>query len=151
MDRRRIRQATAADIDQLVSLLRYLFGIEEDFRFEAERQADGLRLLLDSPGAVVMAAADNGVVVGMATGQLLISTAEGGPSLLVEDLVVTPSFHGRGIGAALLDALTAWGRLHGAGRLQLLADRNNHHALLFYQKRGWRQTRLICLRRYADQ
>ena len=44
----------------------------------------------------------------MITGQLLVSTAEGGTSALVEDLVVAESHRGRGVGAGLLAEIERW-------------------------------------------
>jgi GNAT superfamily N-acetyltransferase len=83
----------------------------------------------------------------MASIQTLISTAEGGPVGLVEDVVVAKSWRGRGIGQNLLEALGDWARQHGLTRLQLLADRHNRNALDFYAKDGWQPTALICLRK----
>ena len=88
-----------------------------------------------------------GAVVGMGTAQLLISTAEGGVGALVEDIVVDTQWRGRGIGRKLVAALERWALDHGATRLQLLADRTNFSALDFYDRIGWRPTRMICLRR----
>lgn len=133
----------------MVLLLRQLFAIEEDFTFDADRQQKGLELLLDSANGVIMVAVEKQAVVGMGSGQLVISTAEGGPSLLVEDVVVQPSRQGRGIGTRLLQTLGEWGAKRGAGRMQLLADRHNAVALDFYHRRGWQQTQLICLRKFV--
>lgn len=85
----------------------------------------------------------------MATAQLLISTAEGGPALTIEDVVVAPLHRRQGLARQLLAHLALWGESQGARRLQLLADRDNTLALLFYQRLGWRQTQLICLRAYG--
>ncbi len=85
-------------------------------------------------------------VVGMVTTQLVVSTAEGGPAALVEDMVVAPDHRMRGTGRWLLRAAEAWARERGATRLQLLADRNNDPALRFYRRMGWRSTDLVCLR-----
>lgn len=144
-----IRPATGADIPAMVELLRLLFSIEEDFAFAPERQRKGLELLLASGEAVVLVAEDLQEVIGMATGQLLISTAEGAPSLVAEDVVVVPAHRGKGIGSALLQQLAGWGRQRGARRMQLLADRTNHPALAFYRRQDWATTRLICLRKYS--
>jgi GNAT superfamily N-acetyltransferase len=95
----------------------------------------------------VQVAEAEGTVVGMGTAQLLISTAEGGLVALVEDIVVDTQWRGRGIGRMLVSALEQWASLHGATRLQLLADRTNFSALDFYDRIGWRPTRMICLRR----
>lgn len=144
-----IRPATAADIPAMARLLDRLFAIEVDFAFSPERQQRGLELLLAAPQAMVLVAeAASGGVVGMATAQQLISTAEGGPSLLIEDLVIAPDWRGHGIGTALVDTLAAWGQGLGATRMQLLADRTNAPALHFYRQRGWQETQMICLRKF---
>lgn len=134
----------------MVELLGRLFAIEADFTADAGRQRRGLALLLQQPLACLMVAEDAGRVVGMCSGQLTISTAEGGFALLVEDLVVAADFRGRKIGPRLLDAVAEWAAGHDAFRMQLLADRDNASALTFYQRTGWTETALICLRRYRQ-
>ena len=142
-----IRLGRPDDLDALVDLLRLLFGIEADFDFDAARQRQGLVMLLAHEKAVLLVAERAGQVIGMCSGQLTISTAEGGFSLLVEDVVVAKSWQGRGIGRELMTALEQWGASRKVGRLQLLADRNNAAALEFYRKLGWQPTELICQRR----
>jgi len=102
--------------------------------------------VLDNDRGGILVAEEAGQVVGMCTGQVVISTAEGGPAVLVEDMVVDSAHRGRGIGRALMAAMAGWGLEQGATRLQLLADKNNFPALSFYQRIGWRMTALICLR-----
>lgn len=142
-----IRWALRKDIVSLVALLEELFSIEEDFTFDAERQRRGLELMLESPLSCVMVAEAGNSVVGMCTGQLTISTAEGSASLLVEDVVVNEEWRGKGIGRQLLDRLAQWAAEQGANRMQLLADRTNKAGLDFYARSGWQQTQLICLRK----
>jgi GNAT superfamily N-acetyltransferase len=132
----------------MVALLGELFSLEADFRPDPARQRRGLALLLEDRlrrAAIVAEAGDQ--VVGMVTGQLVVSTAEGAASVLVEDMVVMEGRRGAGIGRRLLDAIEGWAAARGATRLQLLADRENHPSLRFYEARGWRPTRLVCLRR----
>ncbi|WP_028319061.1 GNAT family N-acetyltransferase [Desulfobulbus elongatus] len=145
-----VRPARPQDLEPMVGLLRLLFTIEEDFGFDAVKQRQGLALLLNDDRACILVAEEAGQAVGMCTGQLVISTAEGGPAVLVEDVVVAPEHRGRGTGRALMDALTGWARERGATRMQLLADKNNPPALAFYDRLGWGSTALICLRRYID-
>jgi GNAT superfamily N-acetyltransferase len=142
-----IRRARPADIDELVDLLRILFTIEADFDFDATRQRRGLALLLALNSAIILVAEADNRVIGMCTGQLTISTAEGGLALLVEDVVVVEAWQGQGVGRKLMKALGKWARARNVERLQLLADRNNPAALEFYNKLGWQSTALICLRR----
>jgi GNAT superfamily N-acetyltransferase len=144
----RIRSATPADLPALVALVGELFAIEADFRPDPARQRIGLALLLaDRERSAVLVAERSGQVIGMVTAQLVISTAEGALSALVEDMIVDARHRGEGAGRALLGAIEAWAHGRGAMRLQLLADRDNAPALAFYERLGWRGTRLVCLRR----
>lgn len=143
-----IRPARLADLESLVELLQMLFELEQDFEGNPSRQQQGLRMMLDNPNGCVMVAQGDGQVIGMCSGQLLISTAEGGPALLVEDVVVREPWRGRGVGRLLMEAISAWAQDKKVNRLQLLADRNNTAALEFYRCLGWQGTELICLRSF---
>jgi len=92
-----------------------------------------------------MVAELDGQVVGMCTGQILVSTAEGGLAVVIEDLVVDEPHRGRGVGRSLLTEVEKWASAQGAKRLQLLADKNNSPALAFYNTMKWCSTQLICL------
>ncbi len=145
-----VRKAELRDVGRLVRLLEALFKIETDFSFDEARQRAGLKLLLDSGKDCVLVAEHEGEVIGLCSVQTVISTAEGGRSGWVEDLVITEEFRGRGIGRLLLKQLDAWALDNGLTRLQLLADRNNTRALDFYRKLGWASTSLIALRRFPE-
>lgn len=142
-----IRPAHFKDLAALSSLLEELFSIEEDFRFDEKVQRRGLERMLDNQDGIVLAAEAYGELVGMCTGQLLVSTAEGGPSVLVEDVVVEKPWRSRGVGKKLLQSIGQWAREQGATRVQLLADQTNLPALAFYEHLGWQRTQLVCLRK----
>jgi GNAT superfamily N-acetyltransferase len=144
-----IRNARPDEIAALVALLEQLFAIETDFKIDVERHRRGLSMMIDGCGKhrCILVADVEGLVVGMGTAQMLVSTAEGGPVALLEDIVVDAKWRGRGLGHQLMEGLEAWSVRHGATRLQLLADRTNFSALDFYDRIGWRPTRMICLRR----
>lgn len=147
----RIRSAKPEDLDRLVSLLAALFSIEEDFVCDEPKQRRGLMLMLENARGCVLVAEAEGEVVGMCSGQLLVSTAEGGLSLLVEDVVIHEQWRGLGVGRLLIEALSGWAKANKVSRLQLLADRNNIPALDFYRCLGWQMTELICLRAFMPQ
>ncbi len=141
-----IRNAIYQDIDALVCLLSRLFFLERDFTFVPDHCRRGLTLLLETPELGVIKVAEScSQVRGMVTGQLSVSTACGGMSLRVEDMIVDPYARKRGIGKALLQAVSEWGENHGAVRLQLLADITNNDALDFYAHLGWESTFLTAL------
>ncbi|MDH4162118.1 MAG: GNAT family N-acetyltransferase [Nitrospirota bacterium] len=143
-----VRPARPGDIPRMAELLADLFALESDFTPQREQQIDGLSYLLADPiGRTRVFVAEHAcTVVGMASVQMLISTAEGGRVGIVEDVVVELKYRRRGIGALLLRELVDWSKQKGLRRLQLLADHDNRRALDFYHKNGWVGTNLICLR-----
>lgn len=144
----RIERALDADVPAMTALLHELFAVERDFSASRVRQVRGLELLLAMPPerAVALVARSEGAVVGMTTGQLVVSTAEGAPSLWIEDVVVAASSRGQGVGRALLRGVLEWGARQGATRAQLLADQRNEAALAFYGRIGWSRSNMVMLR-----
>lgn len=144
-----VRHAVRDDIPGLIILLSALFSIEADFTPNPEKQKHGLLAMLEGCGEhrCIKVAEVNGEIVGMGSIQIVLSTAEGGPVGIVEDIIVKKNQRRLGIGKRLLEEIEAWSDCHGLLRLQLLADRNNLPALAFYEKSGWSRTNLICLRR----
>lgn len=147
-----IRQAVREDISQMCGLLSELFSIEADFAVDVEKQSRGLGLLVNgaSGSSIVLVAEKAGEVVGMCSVQKLISTSEGGPVGLLEDLVVKKKNRGGGIGRHLLEAASNWCIQQNYLRLQLLRDNDNISALRFYEINGWKDTNLVCMRIYPD-
>jgi GNAT superfamily N-acetyltransferase len=144
-----IRPARITDLPDLVDLLCQLFTIETDFALDPVRHARGLRWLLRharrGTAAVLVAEVDQ-EVVGMATVQTVISTAEGTRSGWIEDVVVRDGWRRNGIGGLLMDEVRRWARAAGVTRLQLLADQRNRPAFDFYQRDGFSRTNMVCLR-----
>jgi GNAT superfamily N-acetyltransferase len=144
-----VRQATSDDIPAMCYLLCELFSIESDFSPDREKQAAGLSLLLaDKSGASIVLVADKGnEIVGMCSVQTLISTAQGGPVGVLEDLIVRKDHRRNGIGTRLLSEIFRWCDTKNISRLQLLRDSDNRNALIFYDDNGWSSTRLVCMRK----
>jgi ribosomal protein S18 acetylase RimI-like enzyme len=145
----KVRPARISDLPTLVELLCQLFSIETDFAVRPTRHARGLRLLLGAVRrgrAYVAVAESRGEVVGMATVQVVVSTAEGTRSGWIEDVVVREDLRGVGIGTMLMADVAHWARANNLARLQLLADRRNRLALTFYDRLAFQTTNMICLR-----
>lgn len=151
MDSLHIRPAQISDISSMVQLLKSLFALEEDFQFNPDKQEAGLRLLIEREQSVVLIAEKNNSVAGMCTGQIVISTAEGGPAMLVEDVVVHEKMRKQGIARTLLQNLMDKAAQLGVSRLQLLAAQNNTRAVSFYRHLGWHPTQLTCLRTHIPK
>ena len=151
----KIGPAQAGDIPRLVDLLNDLFGIELDFTSDTSRQTRGLEFLIAEAGKsdrlmVAVARDEQGAVIAMGSAQLVISTAEGASSAWFEDIVVHPDYRRRGLGKQLLDHLLAWAKTRGATRAQLVTDKENQGAELFYNGVGWETTRLGVRRRFIE-
>jgi GNAT superfamily N-acetyltransferase len=144
-----VRPARAGDIPGMCDLLYELFSVEADFIPDREKQFRGLGLFLEdaADSSLVLVAAKGAEIVGMCSVQAVISTAEGGPVGLVEDLVVKQDQRGKGTGSRLLSGVAKWCAAKGISRLQLLRDKGNAEALSFYAANGWSSTDLVCMRK----
>lgn len=140
--------ATAADLDTMAGLLGELFALEADFKPDRARQLAALNWILDHPAhGRLFVARDGGRVVGMANALISISTAEGGPVLILEDVILAASHRGGGHGRRLVEHVLAWARSQGMSRATLLADRDNAAALAFYERLGFAESAMAVRRR----
>lgn len=143
-----IRRALEADIEEMSRMVGELFALEVDFAVDSVKQERGLATIVGSKSAAAFVAEEaKGRLVGMLTAQLTISTAEGGPSGLLEDLFVEEGFRRSGVARTLVAAAEEWCAEHGATRVQLLADRENESALRFYDAIGYSPTRMVARRK----
>jgi len=131
-------EACREDLPQLVELLGMLFSQEADFSPDADKQARGLAAILDNPLiARIHVVREGGRVLGMLALMNSISTAEGGPAVWLEDLVLRPECRGRGLGRALLRHAIAVARAEGQLRISLLTDARNERAQALYASEGF--------------
>lgn len=140
--------ATAVDLEAMADLLTELFALESDFSPERDKQLRGLRLILDNPQLgrlFVLRTGDQ--VAGMANALLTVSTAEGAPVLLLEDVIVKAQWRGCGLGRQLVEHIFDWALAAGITRVTLLADQNNAPALAFYSRLGFTSSAMCVLRR----
>lgn len=146
----RIRCATLDDIAGMSELLRNLFAVEKDFTWDPRLQSRGLRMLICRAmhgDAAVKIAESADAVVGMGTCQIRVSTAIGGFSGVIEDIIVADQWRRRGAGRQILAALTRWAREQGCQQVQLLADNENTSAHAFYTRQGWCRSSMECWKR----
>lgn len=143
-----IRQGQSHDIERMCDLLEQLYAIEADFNFEREKQVQGLTLLLQEYSRCrIFVAEIKQQVVAMCSVQLVISTAEGGLSAWLEDVVVDTAHRQTGVATALLASVEQWCRDHRILRMQLLADEHNRLAQKFYIQGQWQPTQLRAWRK----
>lgn len=140
--------ATEDDVPVLATLLGELFVMERDFVPDRDKQERGLRHLLAHPelGRVFVVKMD-GHIIGMASLLFTVSTAEGGPAAILEDVFIDAGHRGTGIGSGLIEQVLRWAQSHGYLRVTLLADRNNAPALRFYERLGFTLSNMLVYRR----
>jgi len=140
--------ATTADLEAMADLLAELFTLESDFRPARDKQLRGLRLILENPpiGRLFVLRIDDRVA-GMANALITISTAEGCPVLLLEDVIVSAKYRGRKFGRRLVEHVLDWARANNMPRVTLLADRDNAPALAFYERFGFEPSAMRVLRK----
>jgi GNAT superfamily N-acetyltransferase len=139
--------ARADDLPAMAELLDELFTLEADFQPDRPKQIAGLRHILADPsrGRLFVLHID-GRVAGMANALVTISTAQGRPVVLLEDVIVAPAHRRRGLGRALVSHVLDWARAQGLARITLLADRDNAAALAFYARLGFAPSAMTVLR-----
>lgn len=140
--------ATYDDLPAMADLLYELFTLESDFQPERDKQLRGLRLILDTPALgrlFVLRCGDK--VAGMANALITVSTARGAPVVLLEDVIVSRAFRGRGLGRRLVEHVCAWAKAAGMGRVTLLADQDNAPALAFYAELGFEESAMVVRRK----
>jgi len=142
-----ISQAKPIDIKPMAALIKELFTIESDFPIDENKQIQALSMLVPDAMCDVIVAKVDDVIVGMATMQPVISTAEGGYVGIIEDVVVTRAYRGKHIGSRLIAFLEASATKKGFKAVKLVADRTNADALHFYKSLKFSQTQLMMLRR----
>ena len=143
----RIEPATLDDLPELVELLHDLFSMEADFVPDKDKQARGLRLILEQPsrGRIFVLRNDH-QIIGMVNLLITISTAEGGFVLLLEDVVVRRDHRGQGFGSMLLEHAVKFAKQKNFLRITLLTDRGNDASKRFYLERGFIESDMIPLR-----
>lgn len=132
-----LRDATPADVDVVLSLIRALARYEK-LEHEVVATPELIRdaLFSDPPRAHGVIADAGGRAVGFAIWFYNFSTFVGRPGLYLEDLYVEPAFRKLGIGRAFLKYLAARAAREGCGRLEWAVLNWNEPAIKFYEQLG---------------
>lgn len=143
----RIEPATIEDMRQMVELLIALFKEEADFNPDKSKQEQGLRMILEQPksGRIFVLRTDH-QIIGMINLLFTISTAQGGPVILLEDLIIHPEHRRQGYGGRLLEHAVAFAKKKDFKRITLLTDKISAESQQFFQEHGFRFSSMIPMR-----
>lgn len=133
----RIRAARADEAGDVLEMYEWLFAPPgyTPQAWDPERARGALAdAVAGDRSAVLVAEADDGRLVGIATAYLDLDSVRYGLRCWIEDLAVDPAQRSQGIGKALLDAARDWAREHGATHLELDTGLARTDAQRFYDR-----------------
>ncbi len=146
-----ITAATLNDLPALCSLLNALFTQEAEFQPDEAAQRRGLTRIITQPDVgLIVVAREGGQVRGMVNLLYTVSTALGERVALLEDMVVSPSRRGTGLGRQLLQGAIGLARAQGCRRITLLTDGDNVAARRFYEREGFSVSGMVPYRLALD-
>ena len=119
-------------------------GLIGELGYQIDRGAPFERIftsMLADPSHTLLVAESEGVVVGFAGWSRVPSLHLCGQTLLLDELAVAASARGKGVGKALLAALSAAAQELGAVRIKLTTNRaRESYRRGFYLKNGYTET-----------
>ena len=135
-----IREATPDDLPTIGRMIRALaeFEREPDAVKATPEQLDDALFGPDAVASALIALDDAGEPAGFALWYRSFSTWEGVPGIYLEDLYVSESQRGSGLGRALLSSLARIVVHRGWSRLEWAVLRWNSEAIAFYDTLGGR-------------
>lgn len=145
--------ATLSDVPDLCRLLDLLFEQEAEFKPDLAAQTLGLEIIINNPNiGTIIVARNNGELIGMVNILYTVSTALGARVGMLEDMVVSKSARGCGVGSKLIEFALQYAAEQGCKRMTLLTDHDNEAAHSFYQKHGFSRSSMVVFRKsMADQ
>lgn len=139
-----IRPATEADLPSIKPLLQELMDAMEDTEgFDVERAVENCRVLIKDPAHHMLVAKDKGKVVGFVNFTTRKTVLHPGPSGLIDELIVSKSHRGRGIGKELLLAAIEKCRELGCCEVEVSTEKSNSGARKFYRKYGFKENAVL--------
>jgi len=142
----RVRRAHPGEEAALLPMYEWLFAPPGSMppAWDEQRALEALAEALQDDRSAVFVAETDGekAPAGLCTAYLELRSVRFGQRCWVEDLAVDPGQRSRGIGAALLEAASAWARDGGATHLELDTGEARADAQRFYERLepAWRST-----------
>ncbi|HCT80743.1 MAG TPA: GNAT family N-acetyltransferase [Micromonosporaceae bacterium] len=136
-----IASAVPDDAEMIVDLLDEMdeFYGDEPTETRDERLAQVRAYVFESlsPLTVIVARADDGPVVGLASCSLLWPAARTSRSLYLKELYVLRHWRGKGVGKQLMTAVEGIAEDLGCSRVEFTTDTANEEAQAFYGSLGY--------------
>ena len=140
-----LRKAGPDDLQQIVTMMAEFYS-ESPYILNPRRAAEAFAPLLadDRLGHVWFIRA-NSNEVGYVVVTLSYSMEYGGPTAVVDDFFIRPSFRGAGLGKAALAEVSRLCAEHGVRAIHVETGTDNPRALAVYQRAGFVDTHRVHL------
>jgi GNAT superfamily N-acetyltransferase len=136
----RIRRALAADVPNLLPLMRELARFEKyDGAFAVTEEVlreQGFRR--SPPDFHCLVAEENGELVGLLVYYFVPFTYRAKPNVIVKELYVADGHRSKGIGKLLMKAIAKEAEKTGCGLIKWYVAKWNHRSIQFYERLGAR-------------
>ena len=117
----------------------FLNNVAEDVFDDAIVEASARTFLAD-PRHRLVVAMEKDLVVGFVSAVIYVHPDKPAPELWINEVGVTPTHQGRGIGKALMQAVLAEAKQSGCSEAWVLTDRTNLPAMAMYKSAGGEET-----------
>jgi len=139
-----IEPATETDLPSIKPLLLELMdSMDNTEGFNIEQAFENCRSLIKDPASHILLAKDKDAVIGFINFTTRKTILHPGPSGLIDELVVSRSHRGRGIGKNLLLAAIEECRELGCCKVEVSTEKSNTHAREFYRRCGFEEDAVL--------
>jgi ribosomal protein S18 acetylase RimI-like enzyme len=136
--------ATEADLPLIkLLLLELMIAMNDTEGFDVERFLENCRILIKDPAHHLLLAKDKDKVVGLVNFTTRKTILHPGPSGLIDELIVSRSHRGRGIGKILLLAAIEECRKLGCCEVEVSTEKSNTRSREFYRKCGFKEDAVL--------
>lgn len=144
-----VHEAKDEHVLVMCDLLTELFSLEKDFTHvnQIEKLKTGLKMIMNRPECgQLLVLLENNQVIGMANLLYTISTAEGGKVIILEDFILSSAERGKGYGSFFMKEIIRFAKDNEFLRITLLVDTDNTTAQKFYERVGYQNSNMKCMR-----
>jgi GNAT superfamily N-acetyltransferase len=136
--------ATEKDLTSIKPLLRELMdAMENTTGFDIEQFIQNCRVLIKDPAHYMLVARDKDSILGLVNFNTRKTIMHALPSGLIDELVVTRSSRGMGIGKLLIQAAISKCRELGCGEVEVSTEKSNIEARRFYKACGFEEDAVL--------
>lgn len=139
-----IEPAIGVDLPSIKPLLLELIDAMDDTEsFDIKQAVKNYGILIKDHGHHFLLAKDKDKIVGFVNFTVRKTILHPGPSGLIDELVISRSHRGKGIGKSLLFAAIEKCRELGCCEVEVSTEKNNSRAREFYRKSGFNEDAVL--------